>query len=273
MSGENASSADNQQETLMYLCGFMVGESSISLIRATNFKGGTGFYYTPDITISNADFNLLADVNHRAGADLGIMTPIKGGYNLSFRGQRKVGAVLNFFESYPPIRGDMIQEKLALLRGALSILAEKQGRNKRLANEEARLEEVRQRLRVLKKRGSASMCFLRRYAAEKQIGYFLAGITDAEGSMGFRRCGKRLQPYFCVGMREEAIVKLFQEYFGFGSIYYRPASKLYQYETGKRENVLLLSDFFLCSCPVRLRKNQDRLRKIKRILNDYTPSS
>ena len=82
MSGDNvASEADNQQETLYYFSGFFTGEGSISLIRAKNKKGGTGFYYTPDITISNADLNLLKKMNRTIALNRGVVTPIKGGYN------------------------------------------------------------------------------------------------------------------------------------------------------------------------------------------------
>ena len=188
------------------------------------------------------------------------------------RGKEKVKIILSFFDRYPPICGDMINEKLFILREAMSVLLEKKRRNKRLSNEEITIEALRQKLKTIKKEGKSTMHFPRKRQSRKKIGYFLAGIVDAEGSMGWRHCGRYLQPYFCVAMRDEAIISLFQEYFGFGSKYYRPASKLHQFETGKRENVLQLSNFFLDQCSVQLPKNRKRMEELQRLLNDYTPS-
>lgn len=271
MSGDNVSSADNQQETLYYFCGLMVGEGSISIIKATNKRGGTGFYFTPDFTVSNADLKLLKTVNRVIAHRRGVITPIKGGYNLSMRGKEKVKIILNFFDKFPPICGDMIKEKIVILKQAIRILLKKNHRNKRLNHEEAKIEALRGKLRFLKKKGKANIHFSKIRMSRKKIGYFMAGIVDGEGSMGFRRTGTRFQPYFCVAMREEKIINLFQNQFGFGSIYYREPQKLYQFETGKRENVLKLCNFFLSEYPVKLAKNRKRMQKIQRILNDYTP--
>lgn len=268
MSGENMSSADNQQETLYYLCGFIVGECSICIIRAKNRRGGTGFYYTPDITISNKDIKLLQRINRILTENKGCISKIKGGFNLSFRGKVKVKLILAFLEKYPPISGDMIKKKLLIIKKAIVILGKKNNRNKRIGNEEIKIELLRKQLKDLKVKGKSDKNFSDKRASQKQIGYFLAGITDAEGSMGFRKTGKRQQPYFCVAMRDEAIINLFVKYFGFGSKYYRPAHKLYQYETGKKENVLHLCHFFLYKCPVQIQRNRRRMQNIQWILND-----
>ncbi len=274
MSGNKVSSeADNQQETLYYFSGFITGEGSISLIRATNKKGGTGFYYTPDVTISNADVKLLKELNKFVASGKGVITSIKGGYNLSIRGKEKVKTILSFLNKYPPIAGDLIREKISILKKAIFILSKKQNRNKRIKDEEKMIEKLRERLRRIKKEAKASRNFLNLSVNRKKIGYFLAGIVDAEGSMGWRKSGNRLQPYFCVLMREEAIINLFLKYFGFGRKYYRPAEKLFHFETGKKENVFKLCTFFLEICPVRLKKNIKRMRNLQRILNDYTPRS
>lgn len=98
MSGNKATSADNQQETLYYFSGFLTGESSLSLIKATNKKGGTGFYYTPDLTISNTDLFLLREMNQIVANGRGIISSIKGGYNLSMRGKEKVKNSSQFFK-------------------------------------------------------------------------------------------------------------------------------------------------------------------------------
>lgn len=271
MSGDNASSADNQQETPYYFCGFMVGECSISVIKATNKKGGSGFYFTPDFTISNLDFELLVKVNDVAAVGKGIITPIKGGYNLSIRGKSKVGNILSFFDQFPPLCGDIVNERLMLLRKAVSILLAKENRNSRLPNEESEIEAIRTRLKSLKSEAKASLHFPLRQASSNEIGNFLAGIVDAEGSMGFRQSGKYLQPYFSVGMRDKEIIELFHNFTGCGSIYYRPAQKLYHFETGKRENVLKFVNMFLEDYPVHIPRNQKRMQKVRWILNDYTP--
>lgn len=274
MSGENVTNeADNQQETLYYYSGFLSGEGSISLIRATNRKGGTGFYYTPDVTISNADLHLLKKMNQVVVLGKGVTTPIKGGYNLSIRGKEKVKLVISFIDKYPPIAGDLIRDKISILKSAISILSKKQNRNKRLRNEEKKIEKLRERLRKIRKETKAKRIFLDVSANRREIGYFLAGIVDAEGSMGWRKSGNRMQPYFCVLMKEEAIINLFLKYFGFGRKYYRIKEKIFHFETGKKVNVLKLCNFFLETCPVRLNKNIGRMRNLQRILNDYTPRS
>lgn len=273
MSGEKTASADNQQETLYYFSGFLAGESSVSLIKATNKKGGTGFYYTPDLTISNSDLDLLKEINRIIADGEGVITSVKGGYNLSIRGKRKVKKALSFLEKYPPLAGDIIREKIFLLKKGVSILSKKKNRNRRFGNEEERIEELRERFREIKKTAKAKKNLTDVKASRRKLGYFLAGIVDAEGSMGFKKSGKRLQPYFSVLMREESIVNLFQKYFGFGSKYYRTGEKLFHFETTKKENVLRLSKIFLEEYPVRILKNRKRLEILQRILNDYTPRS
>lgn len=256
---------------MYYYCGFMVGECSICLIKAKHGNGGSGFYFTPDFTVSNADLILLKKINRVVADGGGIITPIKGGYNLSFRGKGKVQSVLMFFDRYPPICGDMIQEKLLYLRQAMNILLQKKNCNVRLPDEITMIEALRQKLKELKKNGKAGSNFPKKIISRSLTGHFLSGIVDAEGSMGFRKCGKYYQPYFTVAMREEAIIDLFQEFFGFGSKYYRPAQKLYQFETGRREYVSKLAECFLHTYPIMLSRNQKRLQKLQRILNDYTP--
>lgn len=265
MSGDNVTSADNQQVTLYYFTGFLTGEGSISLIKATNKKRGSGFYYTPDLTVSNADLNLLKEVNRIIAENRGVISPIKGGYNLSIRGKEKVKIALTFLKEFRPVAGNLIREKINILAKGISILEKKTNRDQ--------IEKLRDRLREIKDTAKASKNFSQLKLNREKIGYFLAGIVDAEGSMGWRKSGDRLQPYFCVLMREEAIINLFLKYFGFGQKYYRPAEKLFHFETGKKENVLRLANFFLNECPVRLSKNRARLENLQRILNDYMPKA
>ena len=273
MSGDNMTSADNQQETLYYYTGFLTGEGSLSLIKATNRRGGTGFYYTPDLTISNSDLYLLKEINKAVAKGKGIITPIKGGYNLSIRGKKKVKIALHFLNKYPPISGDLIREKIFLLRKSISILSKKKNRNKRLKGEEEKIEKLRERFREIKKTAKARKHFPDIKAKKREIGYFLAGIVDAEGSIGLKKSRDRQQPYFCVLMREETIIDLFQKFFGFGQKYYRSTEKLFHFETAKRENVRQLCEFFFKKFPVKILKNRERLEKLQWFLNDYTPRS
>jgi hypothetical protein len=270
MSGDKSSSADNQQETMYYFSGFFSGEGSISIIRATNKNGGSGFYYTPDMTISNADSILLKQINQTIFCNKGVMTPIKGGYNLSLRGKNKVIIFLDFLKKYPPLAGDLIREKLALIKKAVAILLKKGNRNKRFSGEIESIEHIRQRLRVIKKTAQAKVNLSVMRSNRAQKGFFLSGVVDAEGSMGFRKCGKRMQPYFSVAMKDKAIIDLLYAFVGIGNIYYRPPTKLFHFETAKRENIRKLCHMFLYEFPVQLSKNRKRLESIYRILNDYT---
>jgi hypothetical protein len=212
-------------------------------------------------------------MNRVIGECRGVITTIKGGYNLSFRGKDKVEIILKFLALYPPLFGKRILEKLSIMRKAVLILKEKNNRRKRLPREEQRIEDIRTRLKKIKK--GTTLCHIRTIPKVKQaaIGYFLAGIVDAEGSMGLRKVGKRLQPFFSVAMREEQIIQEFCDFLGFGNIYYRPIDILWHYETAKQENVLRLCELFLYTYPVKLMKNVNRLKKLERILNDYTPDS
>src|SRR5258708_21278676 len=92
--------ADNQQETFkapkfFYYTGFCVGELTCSVIRAKD-KRGRGFYFMPDLTISNADLNLLKEINRIIASNLGNIGLIKGVYNLKFRDKKKVEKIFHF---------------------------------------------------------------------------------------------------------------------------------------------------------------------------------
>ena len=84
---------DNPQEMLnatkFYFSGFMSAEMSCSIIKATN-KNPKGFYYAVDLTVTNADREILNQTNREVMNDRGVITPVKGAYNLSARGKDKV---------------------------------------------------------------------------------------------------------------------------------------------------------------------------------------
>src|SRR3990167_5418491 len=149
---ENASGADNQQDASrfcnFYYTGFCVGELSCSVIRATD-KRGRGFYFMPDITISNADRNLLQEINGVVGRNLGNISPIKGGYNLKFRGKKKVEIIFHFLQKHPVITGDLARKKLELLQNVLPAI----GKDSEVLNREKVIEKCRKDLKDLKLNG------------------------------------------------------------------------------------------------------------------------
>lgn len=276
MSGDNKSSADNQQETskeFFYYTGFCVGELSCSLLRLSNRKSKTGgIYYTPDITISNADLPLLNEINSIVAGGRGVISRIKGGYNLSNRGKEKVKRVLAFFAKFPPIIGDLVFSKLSIIEETLLIL-ENQKSYKRKSETQNQLEEYREKLRELKKTAIPYKVVLQKIFDPDAIGYFLAGILDAEGSVGIKKNGDRFQPFIAVAMKDRKIVELFRNFLGCGHIHVRPKENVYHFEMGSKSDVLETLKVFSNVYPVKLQKMRERMDNLRRILNDYTPKS
>lgn len=209
-------SADNQQETTrfcnFYYTGFCVGEMSCSVIRA-NHKHGV--YYTPDFTVANADIHLLKEVNRIIGFNTGIISPIKGGYNLKFRGKRRVEMIFCFFEQYPVITGDIAKKKLELLQNVLPAI----GNYSKVLNRFDVIEQCRKDLSDLKRYGLAKeMGDTHRFHADS-IGYFLAGIIDAEGSCGLKKSDFRQEPFFAVAMKDRKIISLLKSFLACGNIH------------------------------------------------------
>lgn len=276
MSSENLTSdvytfdvPDNQQVTSQfckfYYTGFCVGEMSCSVIRA-NHKHGV--YYTPDLTIANADLNLLKEINRIIGANTGVISPIKGGYNVSFRGVRKVSLIFEFFEQYPVITGDIANTKLGLLKSILPAI----GRFSKVKSRLTVIEQCRKDLQELKQYGFVQEVDQTNYHHDS-IGYFLAGIIDAEGSCGLKKSGKRLQPYFAVAMKDRKIIYLLKEFLGCGNIHIRSDDGLFHWETNDRSTILHLIEIFSKKYPSRLVKMRERMQNVQRFLNDYTPRS
>lgn len=271
MSTDNVSGADNQQETsqvpeFFYYTGFCVGELCCSVIRA-NDKRGRGFYFMPDITISNADINLLKEINWIIASKQGNISPIKGGYNLKFRGKRKVELVLQFFEKYPVISGDLAKTKLQLIQDVLPAI----GRASKVVDRMSVVEECRKDLKNLKQSGLVKDLTISKLFNDLEIGFFLAGIIDAEGSCGFKKSGERLQPYFAVAMKDLRIIQLIKDFLDCGNIHKRSDDGLYHWETNKRSDVLRVTDIFTTKYPSKLKKMKDRMEYLRRILNDYMP--
>lgn len=265
-------SADNQQETqrvphYFYYTGFCVGELTCSVIKASN--KGKGFYFTPDITISNLDRDLLQEINRVVASGIGVISPIKGGYNLKFRGKKKVETVLLFFNNYPVIAGDLAQRKLELLRNILPAI----GKTSKVQNRLAVIEACRKELKDLKLNGVVKETIQDLRFKSEEIGFFLAGIIDAEGSCGLKKSGLRLEPFFAIAMKDHKIIELLQKFLACGNIRKRSDDGLYHWETNKKLNVLKVIDIFTTKYPSKLKKMGERMRNLKRILNDYTPRS
>ena len=270
---KNASSADNQQHTSLgsqnfYYIGFCVGELSCSVIRA-NDKRGRGFYFMPDITISNADLNLLKEINQVVTSNLGNISPIKGGYNLKFRGKRKVENVFQFFKRYPVITGDLAKKKLELLKNVLPAI----GNDSKVLDRLKVVEKCREDLKDLKLNGLAEGVVEINRFKNDEIGFFLAGIIDAEGSCGFKKSGLRLQPFFAVAMKDLKIIELIKDFLVCGNIHIRINDGLYHWETSKISDVLKVINIFTIKYPCKLEKMKDRMENVRRMLNDYTPRS
>lgn len=277
MPTKNVFGADNQQETSIdsfYYSGFCVGEFSCSILKLSNRKSKNGgIYYTPDITISNADLPLLKEVNSRIADGSGVVSRIKGGFNLSIRGKQKVKKVLTFFSKFPPIVGDIAQTKLFILRKALSILERQKGNYRRSIITQKQIEECRELLKELKKTAQPFKVFPQRIFNPEAVGHFLAGVLDAEGSVGIKNNGSKFQPFVAVAMKDRKIVELFKIFLGLGHIHVRPKENIYHFESGSKSAVLQILYLFSEFYPVRLPKMKLRMEKVRRILNDYTPKS
>ena len=268
-STDNAIPAENQQETSkvdnFYISGFCAGEMSCSVIKQSR-PYGSGFSYSPDLTVSNEDLYLLAKVNARLCNSRGVISPIHGGYNLSMRGKKKVALALSFFSQYPIIAGDIANAKISLLQQAMNILSAKGKSTRRNMSEVEEIEHIRANLKLLKKEGLSvtQMTFHERRYSRQELGFFLCGIFDAEGSVGLKKRNNTYQPYFTVGMKDYGIITLFRFFFKVGFVYERKDEKLFVYETGKRSDVVRLLRIF------QLQKNRIKRDRLNRILNDYT---
>lgn len=261
---------DNQQETSrfckFYYTGFCVGEMSCSVIRA-NHKHGV--YYTPDFTIANADLDLLKEINMTIGANTGVISPIKGGYNVSFRGVRKVNLIFQFLEQYPVIAGDIAKKKLELLKNVLPAI----GNASKVQERFAVIEKCRKDLKNLKLHGLVEEVNDTNPFKTDCVGYFLAGIIDAEGSCGLKKSDNRLQPYFAVAMKDRKIIYLLKEFIGCGNIHLRSDDGLFHWETNRKSDILELIKILTVQYPSKLSKMKERMQKLQWFLNDYTPRS
>ena len=204
---KNALSADNPQEMLKsnyYFSGFLAGEMSCSIIKATN-KNPKGFYYAVDLTVTNADTNLLTVVNQVVMRNRGAITPVKGASNLSARGKEKVRIALDFLERYPILVGDLAINRVITLKSALEYL---DTHRTSIFQSEKNVEmgKLRKKLREIKERGIADQEFDLQNLDRDSLGYFFSGVIDGEGSFGMKSSGLYQQPFFAIPIKDRKII-------------------------------------------------------------------
>lgn len=71
-------------------------------------------------------------------------------------------------------------------------------------------------------------------------------------------------------MKDRKIIELLQKFLSCGNIHKRNDDGLYHWETNKKLNVLKVIDIFTTKYPSKLKKMRERMKNVKRILNDYT---
>jgi len=262
----------NPQVTLKkenyYYAGFFAAEMSCSVIKAANYNPVGHYYFAVDITVSNADKALLQDVNKVVMKGGGIISPIKGAYNLSARGKNRVRVVLDFLDRYPIIIGDLAKNRIALVREALAYLESHRGSRAHQVKIDE-MEKIRRELRRIKESGVASKAYQQERADADSIGYFLAGVLDGEGSFGFKKSGNHSEPFFAVAMKDRKIIELFQKFLAHGNVRQRKDG-LYHYEINASKVIQRVCVVFLTKYPLRHKRQRERMQTLQRLLNDYT---
>ncbi|MBI2096213.1 MAG: LAGLIDADG family homing endonuclease [Candidatus Taylorbacteria bacterium] len=266
---------DNPQEMLksnFYFSGLLAAEMSCSIIKATN-KNPKGYYFALDLTVSNADRKLLTEVNRVVMNGRGIITPVKGAYNLSARGREKVRETLNFLKTYPILVGDLAKNRITLLETALAYL-DKYRTHQFQKDKNVKMEKLRKRFREIKERGIVDLKFgLPKVPKVDRefLGYFFAGVIDGEGSFGVKSSRFTQEPFFAIAMKDRRIIESLREFVGYGNVRLRKDG-VYHLEINSREFLKKICGMFLNQFPLRHEGQKNRLLKLQQLLNDYTPS-
>ena len=263
---------DNPQETLevekYYYAGFFAGEMSCSVIKAANYNPVGHYYFAIDITVTNADKNLLQRVNEIVMQGSGVISPVKGAFNLSARGKNRVRTVLAFLDQYPIIVGDLARNRIALMRDALAYLEEHRG--SRGHQEKIKvMDDIRKKLRQIKESGVPLVSYAQEFVSTDAIGHFLAGILDGEGSFGFKKSGNHQEPFLAVAMKDRKIIELFVEFLQYGKVRLR-SDGMYHYEINHSQVLQKICLLFLTRYPLQHARQRERMTTLQRILNDYT---
>jgi len=265
----------NPQETLkednFYYAGFFAAEMSCSVIKAANYNPVGHYYYAVDITVTNADKNLLQDVNEVVMKGGGIISSVKGAFNLSARGKNRVRVVLDFLDRYPIIIGNLAKNRVALLREAFAYLEEHRGSSEHQKKIEV-MDSIRKKLRAVKETGVVEKSYAQEPVTRNAIGHFLAGVLDGEGSFGFKKSRGRRQPYFAVAMKDRKIIELFREFLQHGNVRHRKDG-VYHYEINHSQVLQKVCPLFLTRYPLRHARQRERMQTLQRLLNDYTQNS
>ena len=242
-----------------------------SVIKAANFNPVGHYYYAVDITVTNADTALLQNVNEVVMQGGGIISPVKGAFNLSARGKKRVRIVLDFLDRYPIIIGDLAKNRIALLREAFTYLAEHRGSSEHQKKIEV-MDGIRKKLRAVKETGAVGKSYEQEPVSRDAIGHFLAGVLDGEGSFGFKKSGDHKQPFLAVAMKDRKIIELFREFLQHGNVRHRKDG-VYHYEINSSKIVQKACVLFLSKYPLRHKRQRERMQELKRLLNDYTQNT
>lgn len=263
---------DNQQETLndenFYYSGFFAAEMSCCVIKAANTNPVGHYSFKIDITVSNADKILLGDINQVVMKGGGVISAIKGGFNLSARGKNRVRIILDFLDRYPIIAGDLARNRIEIMREALAYLETHRGSSKHQAKTKA-MDDMRIKLKAIKETGKAFESYRQEIVSIDAIGYFLAGVLDGDGSFGFKKSNDRQQPYLAVAMKDQKIIELLREFVQHGNIRHRKDG-VYHLEINHPLVLQKVCSQFLTQYPLRHAGQCVRMQHLQRILNDYT---
>ena len=264
---------DNPQEMLknnFYFSGLIAAEMSCSIIKAAD-KNLRADYYMVDLTVTNADQKLLDKVNHVVMNDRGVISPVKGAYNLSARGKSKVRIALDFLELYPILAGDLAQNRIILLKKALVYL-EKHRAHRFQKEKIVEMENLRRKLRELKINGTVDQLFDSYSDDRESFGHFFAGVIDGEGSFGWKSNGLSKEPFFAIAMKDKKIIEQLQRFVGYGNVRLRKDG-VYHLEINHRSILKDFCEIFLNRYPLRHERQRKKLIQLQQLLNDYTPRS
>lgn len=264
---------DNPQEMLksnFYFSGLMAGEMSCSIIKVTN-TNPQGHYYAVDITVTNADTELLTEVNRVVMNNRGLITSVKGAYNLCARGKDKVRIVLDFLEHYPILTGDLARNRIIILKNAMEYLESHRG-HKFQEEKTVEMDKLRKKLREIKISSGVDRVFDLLITDQDSLGYFFAGVIDGEGSFGTKSSGLYKQPFFAIAMKDKKIIESLRNFVDHGTVRLRKDGA-YHLEINRRVILKNICGIFLNQYPLRHQRQRKRLKTLQQILNDYTPNS
>ena len=270
---KNALSADNPQEMFehkFYFSGLLAAEMTCSIIKATN-KNPKGFYYAIDLTVTNADKRLLQKVNSVVMKNHGIITSVKGAYNLSARGKEKVSIALNFLKEYPILVGDLAKNRIIILETALGYLYTHKGHSFQ-KDKHRKMGVLRKKLRDIKEKGMVDQKFDLEDFSKKSLGNFFSGVIDGEGSFGVKSSGFYKEPFFAIAMKDKKIIESLRNFVEYGNVRLRKDG-VYHLEINNRNVLKNICDMFLNQYPLKHKRQKSKLKLIKQLLNDYTPKS